>query len=86
MSGCVWLDKKTGQAGSLQPFFGAGSEEPCDWAKRFDGTRTDGTKLGSESMPQGSQGAIVLSAGFSGIAGYDKYQIQMSELTLSIGG
>jgi len=79
---CVWLDKKTGQAGSLQPFFGAGSEEPCDWAKRLDGMRTDGTKLGTETMPDPAGGAIVLSAGFSGIAGYDKYQIQTSELSL----
>ena len=80
---CVWLDKKEGQAGSLQPFFGAGSELPCDWAKRLDGHRTDGTQLGSETMPSVGTGGIVLSAGFTGIAGYDKYQIQTSILSLS---
>jgi hypothetical protein len=79
---CVWLDRKEGQAGSLQPFFGAGSAEPCDWAKRLDGHRVDGTKLGDDKVPDGGNG-IVLSAGYTGIAGYTKYQVQLSVLTLS---
>jgi hypothetical protein len=83
MGNCVWLDKKWGQAGSLQPFFGAGSADPCDWAKRLDGQRTDGTKLGDDQMDLGAAGSsVVLSAGYTGIAGYTKYQVQLSVLEL----
>lgn len=83
----VVIDYKSGTEHSLSPFFGAGDAHPVDWIHRNEGVKTTAAAL------MGSTGAIdnasagqtaVISAQISGIAGYTKYQGQVSLVEIPV--
>jgi hypothetical protein len=83
----VMLDYRKGTEHSLSPFFGAGTAKPIDWIHREEGIKTTAAALceGADSIDNGSSGSTaVLSAQISGIAGYTKYQGQITMVELPI--
>ena len=88
MSG-VMLDYKQGGAHSLSPFFGAGTAKPIDWIYRDEGTKITATGLVDdadkiENKNNLSEKIAVVSAQISGIAGYTRYQGQVSMVTIPV--
>ena len=88
MSG-VMLDYKTGEQHSISPFFGAGTAKPIDWIYRDEGEKTTAAglvnkinRIDNKSDP--GQKIAVISAQISGIAGYTKYQGQVSMVKIPI--
>ncbi len=83
----VMLDYRKGTEHSLSPFFGAGTAKPIDWIHREEGIKTTAAGLvsGADSIDNSTGGSTaVLSAQISGIAGYTKYQGQITMVELPI--
>ena len=85
----IMLDYKRGTEHSLSPFFGAGTAKPVDWIHRNEGEKTtaaglvdDAKKIDNKSNK--SSKTAVISAQISGIAGYTKYQGQVSMVTIPL--
>ena len=85
----VMLDYKTGDQHSISPFFGAGTAKPIDWIYRDEGTKTTATGLVEDANSIDNENDLdnkiaVISAQISGIAGYTKYQGQVSMVTIPV--
>lgn len=83
----VMLDYKQGTEHSLSPFFGAGSAKPIDWIYRNEGEKTTAAALvdDASSIDNESGGkTAVISAQISGIAGYTKYQGQVTLVDIPV--
>jgi hypothetical protein len=83
----IMLDYKKGTENSLSPFFGAGTASPVDWIYRNEGIKTTAAGLveDADSIDNTSAGTTaVLSAQVSGIAGYTKYQGQVSLVEIPV--
>ena len=85
----VMLDYKTGDQHSISPFFGAGTAKPIDWIYRDEGTKITATGLVDdadkiENKNNLSEKIAVVSAQISGIAGYTRYQGQVSMVKIPV--
>ncbi len=77
----IMLDYRKGTEHSLSPFFGAGTAKPVDWIYRNEGIKTTAAGLvdDASNIENSSAGnTAVISAQVSGIAGYTKYQGQIT--------
>jgi len=83
----VMLDYRKGTEHSLSPFFGAGTAKPIDWIHREEGEKTTAAGLvdGADGIDNATSGTTaVLSAQISGIAGYTKYQGQITMVEIPL--
>ena len=83
----VMLDYRKGTEHSLSPFFGAGTAKPVDWIYRNEGEKTTAAGLvdDASTIDNASAGTTaVISAQVSGIAGYTKYQGQITMVEIPI--
>jgi len=83
----VMLDYRKGTEHSLSPFFGAGTAKPVDWIYRNEGVKTTAAGLvdAADGIDNASAGTTaVISAQISGIAGYTKYQGQITMVDIPI--
>ena len=83
----VMLDYRKGTEHSLSPFFGAGTAKPVDWIYRNEGEKTTAAGLVDDAsgIDNASAGTTaVISAQVSGIAGYTKYQGQITMVEIPV--
>ena len=89
MADSVVIDYKQGKEHSLSPFFAAGSAHAADWIHRDEGDKTVASGLVStadeiDNKSNTSEKKAVISAQISGIAGYTKYQGQVTMITVPV--
>jgi len=89
MADDIMLDHRAGTEKSLSPFFGAGTAKPVDWIYRNEGEKITAAGLVSSagSIDNASDTATktaVISAQISGIAGYTKFQGQVTMVKVPV--
>ena len=90
MADSVVIDYKQGTSYDLSPFFAAGSAHAADWIHRNEGEKTVASGLVSDAKQIDNKSdtgkrQAVISAQISGIAGYTKYQGQVTMVVVPNG-
>ena len=82
----VMLDYRSGTEHSLSPFFGAGTAKPVDWIYRNEGKKITAAGLvgDADGIDNTTGQTAILSAQVSGIAGYTKYQGQITMVEIPV--